>query len=135
MIYVFTLKKQNENSWEDVSIVSDPLQLTSNISRPKTDNSKSYVGCLMASRISNSVEEEERERAPAADCPLWTDHWSVLNHFLLFRQIIMNQAISNSHWATQKTHKQTLRQNLIIIRQNKFSLSVYLIVNFKHLMS
>lgn len=36
----------------------------------KPHHDKSYVGCLMASRISRSVEEEDKERAPAADCPL-----------------------------------------------------------------
>lgn len=34
----------------------------------------------MASRISRSVEEEDRERAPAADWPLGTDHTQVDNH-------------------------------------------------------
>lgn len=37
--------------------------------KPETHN-RSYVGCLMASRISMRVEEEEMERSPAADCPL-----------------------------------------------------------------
>lgn len=44
----------------------------------------------MASRISKSVEEEDRERAPAADCPLWKDPWSVLDNMLLFSAIIRN---------------------------------------------
>lgn len=52
----------------------------------------------MASRISRSVDEEDKERAPPAICPLRTDHRSVQNYSIYY------QFISGSHWAAQIKH-------------------------------
>lgn len=69
--------KQNQKcTLETIKLLYELYPTLCNLCECKAQkqNIKSYVGCLMNSRISRSVEEEDKERGPNPACPLSTGH-------------------------------------------------------------